>query len=80
MTKFRITFKDPDGVYEDIRDEVQRQLEPFDTRLDEEEIDTLADERTASLHQFLETWIRFQEYITIEFDTEAKTATVVKNA
>lgn len=79
MTKFCITFKDPDGVFEDVRDEVQRQVEEFETKLIEDEIDTLAEERTENLNSFLKTWVKWGEYLTVEFDTDAKTATVVKN-
>lgn len=67
--KFRITFKDPDGVYEDLRGKVnllKAEQKYFDTEAAMED-----------LVESISPWVEFQEYITIEFDTEEKTAKVI---
>lgn len=58
--KFRITFKDPDGVWEGLQD---ANLDP----------NCLPGEVQEVVDKFLE----FDEYITIEFDTEDVTARVI---
>jgi hypothetical protein len=73
--KFRITLKDPDGVGESLDHEVHRLL-PDD--LDDEEREVVSEVRLAKLEKFIEPWVEYGEYITIEFDTEAGTATVQK--
>ena len=75
--KIRITFKDPDGTYEEIQRHVRSWLKS--TGLTEREIDKIADYREMQLYQQLDPWIKHSEYITVEFDLEAKTATVIKN-
>lgn len=59
--KFRITMKDPDGVFESIEDAVKADLP----------------DRHYEYEQMIKPWFRFSEYITVEIDTEAKTCVVV---
>lgn len=73
--KVTITFKDPDGVYECVRDAVQESLPDG---LDEGEQGDLLESRTEATFEKLKQWLRWKEYVTVEFDTEAGTATVVK--
>lgn len=61
--KILITFKDPDGVSNAI---LEKRAE--DSSLDAEYISNKLSE-----------WIKWDEYITVEFDTEANTATVIPN-
>ncbi len=56
--KFQITFKDPDGFYESIKD--------------------LPEDQREEAEQFAAEYTRYSEYLTVEFDTEAGTATVLK--
>lgn len=77
MPKFQVTMKDPDGSFESIREEAERQVNAMPD-LDDDERDTLIDKRVEKLNEFTEQWMEYGEYITIEFDTDAKTATVVK--
>ena len=72
--KFTITFKDPDGVYDSLRDAVIGSMEEG---LSDEETNLLYEHRCEKLSDFIEDWVEFDEYITIEFDTGAGTATVV---
>lgn len=72
--KVKITFKDPDGVYECVRDAVQESLPDG---LDDDERDDLLDSRTEATFEKLGQWLKWKEYVTVEFDTEAGTAVVV---
>ena len=64
--KFRVTFKDPDGVTDALCDAglVDR------SGYTDEDQGELVSER-------LEKFIRYGEYITIEFDIDSGTATVI---
>lgn len=72
--KLKITFKDPDGVYECVRDAVQ---ETLPEGLSEEEADELLESRTENAEDALRKWIEWKEYLSVEFDTETGTATVL---
>lgn len=74
--KIKVTLKDPDGVYESIRDAVRESLANKD--LDDDEIDLLIENRVEKVNDILKKWIEYGEYITIEFDTEEETAIVVE--
>jgi len=73
--KFRITFKDPDGVGDSISDAVNCSLEI--SGLDEDEQELLRDPRREKIENELKVWIEYGEYLTVEFDTEFGTATVI---
>lgn len=75
--KLTITFKDPDGVYECIRQTVEEQLRDVEG-IDDEERESLAEDRKESIEESISKWVKYREYITIEFDTDAGTATVVR--
>ena len=75
--KFRITLKDPDGVGMSI-DDVAAQTIPED--LTENEKEVIMDLRRQRMSDFLKKWIEFDEYVTLEFDTNEKTATVVERS
>jgi len=44
---------------------------------DDREINAITDARKDKVNKALRNWVEYGEYITIEFDTEAQTATVV---
>lgn len=75
--KFRIQLKDPDGFYDGFDDASAASVTDLDG-LDEDEKSAVREKRSASLRRFGERWVEYGEYITIEFDTEANTATVVE--
>lgn len=73
--KFQVNLKDPDGFWEGVTDAVEQVLpEP----ISDNELESLTDSRRADVFKQLSTWVRWNEYIVIEFDTESKTATVIK--
>jgi len=75
--KFRITLKDPDGVYESVRGAVSAQVHAIDG-LTPDEREKLIDARKDRLLADLSPWIDGEEYLTVEVDTEPMTCTVVK--
>lgn len=74
--KFKITMKDPDGAYDSIRGAAEESLEAI-SALSERERESLVESRHQELSEQARQWLRYGEYLTVEFDTEAGTATVL---
>lgn len=74
--KFCITFKDPDRVGDSIEEMANEQVSAI-PNIDEEEREALLESRKKKIDGLLEKWIEYGEYVEIEFDTDAGTATVV---
>ena len=78
--KFRITFKDPDGVSNSIQEEslnlAQNSLTE-NLRTNEKLLEPLVEHFKEELESKIEKWIEYNEYLTIEFDTDANTCTVI---
>ena len=72
--KIVMTFKNPDAVFEAIRDAVRKNLPDG---LTESEKESLEESRIEDADKALETWIKYSEYVTVEFDLEANAARVV---
>lgn len=73
--KVSIQFKNPDAVANAIREAVEREVEVING-LKGSERELIIDERCTEVDALLEKWIEWSEYVTVEFDTEAKTACV----
>jgi uncharacterized protein (UPF0332 family) len=65
--KIRITFKSPDGVYEAFKEHFPESNQCEEDSNEEEQA-----------RDFIDKYVRYSEYITVEFDTVAKTATVLE--
>lgn len=76
--KFRVTLKDPDGPYDSMLDAKNEYLATLPNEMTHEEKEAAADARWEALQEAANEWLRCGEYVTIEIDTEAGTATVVK--
>lgn len=76
--KFKVTMKNPDAVGDAISDAVRDDLNNIPHITDEEERDALQDSREEKLKKFCSQWFKYGEYLTVEIDTEAGTATVLK--
>lgn len=76
--KFQVTFKDPDGPYDSMLDAKNDYLATLPAEMTSEEKEAAADARWEALNEALSEWCWCGEYVTIEIDTEAGTATVVK--
>lgn len=75
--KIQITFKDPDAVSNAIQDHVAHDVRSL--LLDRNDALMVEAIRTEKANEALTPWIRGGEYLEVEFDTEAKTATVIPN-
>ena len=75
--KIRVTVKDPDGFYDCVHDAVKEEVDAIED-LDEDEREDILETRLEKVWEDLERWVGYKEYVTIEFDTKAGTATVVE--
>lgn len=75
--KLRITLKDPDGVYDCIREASESSINEV-TGLSVKELEDLVDDRRNELSEKCATWIKYGEYVSIEIDTDNGTAIVLK--
>jgi hypothetical protein len=73
--KFRISMKTPDAVAYAIEDAVSAPFSVGDVDID---IENAAAEQKAELEELCKQWFSYGENVTIEIDTETKTATVLK--
>lgn len=76
--KIRVTLKDPDGFYDCVKDAVEEIVAYEFPTADDDEQEAIIEKRTNKVWQALEPWVEYQEYVTLEFDTEKGTAEVVK--
>ena len=71
--KIRITFKDPDGIYEQISNySIERMGD-----VEESEEENIIDEDIKRIVKKLAPWIDNKDSITIEFDTEKHSAVII---
>lgn len=74
--KFRITMKDPDGVGDAVVKAAQSSIAGM--KLEEDERDQLEESRREKIEEQLRKWFEYGEYLEVEIDLEAGTATVVE--
>ena len=74
--KFRVTFKDPDGFSQSVQDYAESLFSELP--LTDEEKEDCVYKRVGVIDESLKKWVKYGEYITIEFDLVAKTAKVVE--
>ena len=76
--KVSITFKTPDAVSQAVDGLVEDKRAKLvdEGKWDENEAEYLAECLGEEFSKKFEKWIRYGEYVTIDFDTEAGTATV----
>jgi hypothetical protein len=78
--KFSVTMKDPDALYEAVREAQEGEKQRLiDGGLSDDEAEQVAESRCEKAREFAGDWMKYGEYITVEFDTEAKTATLRKD-
>lgn len=73
MSKFRVTLKDPDTLYDAISEQLDKELE----KMDEDEAEAVRDIRQEKYGEIASKWFRYGEYLTVEIDTEANTCVVI---
>lgn len=74
--KFRITMKDPDGVYDSLQLAARESLMTV-SGLTEAQRKDVHGKQVEALEEAASAWIHSGEYLTVEVDTEAKTCVVV---
>lgn len=72
--KFKITLKDPDGVYESVRQAAEGSLP--EGELSDDEREALMETRMKRLNDIIGKWFEYGEYLTVEVDTETRTISV----
>lgn len=73
--KFKIVMKDPDGVFESVRDAAWDSIESLGLEADEKSL--VAEQRQERLDEMLEPWFEYSEVVWLEVDTDAGTIRVV---
>lgn len=73
--KFKVTMKDPDTLQDAISDAVADDLAKIEG-LSDDDRKNLLDGRKAAAAEVAAKWFKYGEYVTVEIDTEAQTATV----
>lgn len=74
--KLQLTFKDPDGVWDSIRRAAKDSTANV-TGVSSAEIVRIRETRMEELFSACKLWVEDREYVTIEIDTDSKTATVL---
>lgn len=74
--KFLVHLKDSDGFYESVQ-EAAKQAASKIVGLENDERKYIEERRAETINGFLNKWVEYGEYVTLEFDTDANTATVV---
>lgn len=80
--KFRVSMKDPDTLYDAIRDAVEDQIKEQFSDIPDVEVDDLEgikERRCERIDELCSKWFKYGEYLEVEIDTDAKTCTVVEN-
>lgn len=75
--KFKVHMKDPDSLYDAVKDAAIDELNEIEG-LDDEDKECMLDRRIEKYNEIASLWFRNSEYLTVEIDTEEKTCTVVK--
>ena len=74
--KIRVTMKDPDGVSDAITEAAQQSVAGM--KLDDDEREELEESRREKIGKQLSKWFEYGEYLEVDIDLEAGTATVVE--
>lgn len=73
--KFKVQMKDPDILYDSIKDAVEAEIKAMGVT-DRDEADALGEVRYDKYRAICAAWFRYGEYLTVEIDTDAKTCVV----
>jgi hypothetical protein len=74
--KFRVVMKDPDTLYDAIHEAVAQDVALL-RGLSDREREPIAEMRREEAVGIAGKWFKYGEYLTIEIDTDAQTATVI---
>jgi hypothetical protein len=74
---FRIHLKDPDGVYDSLKDAVDESFAQLAEALDEDELEAAKEARREKFRAAMAKFFKYSEYLSVELDTEAGTCVVI---
>lgn len=75
--KIKVTLKDPDTMHDAVRDAVTRDVKALGLSARESQL-LINDRFEQESSEISDRWMEYGEYLTVEFDTIAKTARVVE--
>ena len=73
--KIKVTMKDPDTLHDAVADAVRDEVAGL-AGLSKDEREAVEEKRREAAMKAASQWFRYSEYLTVEIDTEARTATV----
>ena len=73
--KIKVTMKDPDTMIDAVQEAVERDVRAMG--LPDDEAESLIEMRAEKEREKLGKWFEYSEYLAVEFDTDAMTATVL---
>lgn len=76
--KVRLIMKDPDALYEAVQEAVAADVKKLEGLTDQERDDLAETRREKVRGRIVENWMEWGEYLEVEFDLDALTATVLK--
>jgi len=74
--KIKVTMKDPDGVYDSVKDTIKESVDSLEGLSDDEK-EELVDTRFEDEMEKLKKFFKYGEYLTVEVDTDTQEARVV---
>ena len=73
---FRVTMKDPDTLYDAIKESICEDIDRLNLK-SESEYEAIKEIRIDEINSFCREWFKYGEYLTVEIDTDKKTCVVV---
>lgn len=78
--KVRVVMKDPDTMHDAVEAAVQKDVARTTDGLEASERADIAESRAEAIRaQISDKWMHYSEYLCVEFDTDAGTATVIES-
>lgn len=74
--KIKVIMKDPDTMYDAVQEAVKRGIKAMN--LPEDEAEGLIELRCEKEREKMSKWFKYGEYLAVEIDTDAMTATVLE--
>lgn len=75
--KILVYLKDPDGFWDGVIEAARESVDDLGGKLTREDRILVEEKRSREAWGFINQWVEYKECVLLEFDTEAKTATVV---
>ena len=76
--RVKVTFKDPDALWDCIQEGVSNELEGTIKGLNDEEYQEIIEKRSEEVRSQVGKWFKYGEYLTVEIDTEKDSIAVIE--